>query len=59
MESVGNFTCILSVGADPKVEVSTLMCLNASIKRYGSVGWWARENSNLRPLPCQGSALTN
>ena len=21
--------------------------------------WWARQNSNLRPLPCQGSALTN
>src|SRR6185437_2397029 len=21
--------------------------------------WWAREDSNFRPLPCQGSALTN
>ena len=21
--------------------------------------WWTREGSNLRPLPCQGSALTN
>ena len=24
-----------------------------------SLGWWAIEDSNLRPLPCQGSALTN
>jgi hypothetical protein len=23
------------------------------------VGWWARDDSNIRPLPCQGSALTN
>ncbi len=21
--------------------------------------WWARGDSNARPLPCQGSALTN
>ncbi len=23
------------------------------------LNWWAREDSNFRPLPCQGSALTN
>jgi hypothetical protein len=23
------------------------------------IKWWAREDSNFRPLPCQGSALTN
>ena len=25
----------------------------------GTALWWAIEGSNLRPLPCQGSALTN
>ena len=28
---------------------------------FGVAGlkWWARGDSNARPLPCQGSALTN
>src|SRR4051812_38373976 len=26
---------------------------------HGRGGWWARDDSNIRPLPCQGSALTN
>jgi hypothetical protein len=23
----------------------------------GATGWWAMQGSNLRPLPCEGSAL--
>jgi hypothetical protein len=23
------------------------------------ISWWAREDSNFRPLPCQGSAVQN
>ena len=52
------FTSSLSLLARTSVYAELLTPLSPQKNTLSGV-WWTREGSNLRPLPCQGSALTN